>query len=545
MPKVVIMGKGVDVTPTFQGVLTPIPILYNHYEKKFVPALLQGSITARSMTDGLTIGFPALYGFYAPAKSDKKSVPETGLTFADIRAKYCNDDQFERSAFAYGREIFDKAWDELEKVTTAPDVESNKWSIIKHDKVEDTMEVVMDVVQAMQDKIIDTVENEYFRQGTLLERAGTYRWMGLSVEGGNHITTPLIIPKLISGKVDLFMSASTVPQGSDGRAITPHRENISHALMSGLIHGFEGRDRWTKTTAIRAALFHYIYNDSLNVETLLAAAARAGVFPRLGSVIETPGRTAGAWRYLASLALSLEYFRKHYVDSIQKPVGTVEYLFSGSGVASVLEEKVKRYFSSAFINVEQGSGDGGVVFFPAQNTAGSSFYFDFVHERPGAWNGGPETDGCTKLIISESPRAHCDFDPSVAFITKDLILTESEEERTRYIYRPVTIEPSRTVRLYSIFVGAGLTMRQILIKDVFDNQKYQASELLQAMMVGWPPAYAPKYLILTDQNVPSRISNFLDVDVDWATNIKELKLSKQANAYIGQGFVDEDTVVEE
>jgi hypothetical protein len=351
----------------------------------------------------------------------------------------------------------------------------------------------------------------------------------------------MIIPKIVGGKEDIILNGHIVPLDDTGKAIRPFKEQLDTELLSGLLHGFENRRKWNEATSLRAAFLQYTYGNSLNLETLLAASARTGLTPRLGSQIRV-GRTGnvGAWKLLAALSVSLEYFREHYIDNIRDNVCQVEYVFSGAGVHQALEKKIMRYVNSSFTQVKSEQSASGLLFFPSTNAVGTEYKFTY----PEAREYKDSKRYHTVLQPTESPRTYAVFNSQSVPITKDMIVNVEEQDLTEYAWKPVTIEPSRTVRLYVKFLGMGLRKREILVKDYFDSSPpYEASELLKTLMIGWTPAYAPTSFVLSDTQHPSRIANFFDFEFHWG--VKSDEVLKQVNERMDSAKAGQEETVDD
>jgi hypothetical protein len=260
------------------------------------------------------------------------------------------------------------------------------------------------------------------------------------------------------------------------------------------------------------------------METLLAAAARAGIFPRLGSEIQFgTASSTPVYRLLAALAIAWDFFRTYYVEAVPRNEGEVSYLFSGSGVSKVLEEKVKRYVNSAFLHVKGGTEGGGLTFFPASNAFGSNYRFDFVQSM----DAEKQKNDLTTISQADSPQHHVVWDSNPVTISRDLILTVQEEDKMQYSWRPTLIDPSRTIRHYFRFVGAGLRTNEVIIKDRIDSGRvYQPSALFKSLLLGWAPAYNPSSILLTGLAEPSSLSKFFNFDWRWGTDLPEFAMAK-------------------
>jgi hypothetical protein len=504
-------GRGIDTTPQFTGITSPVVLAYNHAEYRFSPALLQSGVSAITMPDGIAVRWKAMYGYH-PGERDLK------MSF--------RDDEWERNAFAFGYKIAQECY---QMVKSRPGVGqtsgANRLNNPKGLEVagERIIEVVLEETKAMRDRVIDRLENRYFHRGIVREQQGHYRWIGLSTQH-RKLTTPARIPKMIGESLPLHLTSSLVPLDGTGRQITPYRDDIAQAVLSGIVHGLQGRARWSKDCSITAAFLQYCFGDRFDMETLLAASARAGIFPRLGSEVQYGVATSvSVYRILVAFAICWDFFRTYYVEAVPRNEGEVSYLFSGSGVSKVLEEKVKRYVNSSFLHVKGGAEGGGLTFFPASNAPGSRYSFDYVRSMDAEQQKGH----LTTISQSETPQHFVVWDSQPVLISRDLILTVQEEEKMQYTWRPVLIDPSRTIRHYVRFVGAGLRTNEVFVRDRIDTGRtYQPSALFKSLLLGWAPAYNPSSMLLTGLAEPSSLSKYFNFDWRWGTDIPEFAMAK-------------------
>lgn len=505
-------GRGIDTTPQFTGITSPVVLGYNHSEYRFSAALLQSGVSAITMPDGISVRWKALYGYHPGMR--------------EIRMHGSDPQWWERNAFAFGYKIAQECYEMLASRPAVGQVKGvDRLNVPRPHEVagERIVEVVLEEVKAMRDRVIDRLENVYFHRGIIRETQGHYRWIGLSTQH-RKLTTPAKIPKMIGESLPLHLTASLVPLDGTGRQITPYRDDIAQSVLSGILHGLEGRPKWSKTCSITAAMLQYCFGDRFDLETLLAAAARAGLFPRLGSTLRYGMATeTSVYRVLAALAIAWDFFRTYYVEAVPRNEGEVAYLFSGSGVSKVLEEKVKRYVNSAFLHVKGGAEGGGLTFFPASNAFGSLYSFDFVQSM----DAEQRKADLTMISQAESPQHHVVWDSNPVTISSDLILTVQEEEKMQYSWRPTLIEPSRSIRHYVRFVGAGLRTNEVIIKDRIDGgRSYQPSALFKSLILGWAPAYSPSSILLTGLAEPSSLEKFFNFDWRWGTDLPEFAMSK-------------------
>lgn len=520
MVKLQTIGTGEEIELSeFASLSSILPILYNHRDKQMQTALLQGMPSVTAGGDQVTIDFQALYGFYPAPQFLTGNEPGIGDGFSgkaresnagyDLRGEILKETvkgDLERSAFKYGAHIFRACFKLLAKMQLTGSMQKYA-TVTSHVDGIKYVEVVIDTLNAMRDRVIDNLENQVVLFDRLRDNRGHYRWIGLRTRGV-ELTTPMKLPKLIGGQRDLFLSASVMP--SDGNSfIRPRDDNVANAVVSGMIHGLEGRTQWNAETAIRASIFHHTYGDAVSPELIFSAGSRAGLSPRLGSTIRTSGGTKGkgAWQYLAALALAYDFFRTYYITSFGQPVGSVQYGFSGGGVAQILENKIKRYISSSSVSVkdEVNPSPGGLVHFPSTNAPSQQYAFGFVRRRPGAWTSHDKS--MTRITQYDGETISANFESTPTKISSEMFLLQSEEQRNNDNWKPVVISSVPSVIKQREYVGSGLHVTRMRVKDRFDPHTVLPSELLSSLLTGWQHAYEPSGLIFTDNPVGSNIKD--------------------------------------
>jgi hypothetical protein len=520
-------GEEIEISE-FAGLSTIFPILYNHRDQKFQSALLQGMPSVSAGSDQVTIDFQTLFGFY-PALQESEQTHKVSPAYS-IGGKPLEETrkgELERSAFKYGAHIFRACYtllgnmqltgSDMKYATTRSTVDNTEY-----------VEIVIDTLKAMRDRVIDSIENQIVLYDKLRDNGGHYRWIGLNT-ANVKLTTPLILPRLIGGQRDLYMTASVMP--SNGSTfIKPRDDDVAHAVVSGMIHGFEGRRGWDESTAIRASLFHYTYGDAISPELLFSAASRAGLTPRLGTMLSNRPQSGGmgAWRYLAALALSYDFFRTYYLSTFGKPVGSVQYGFSGGGVAQILESKIKRYISAASVTTkdEVSPSPGGLTFLPSTNAPDQQYGFSFVMRNQRAWT--EKVRDVTRITQYDGETLRANYQPMPVNISKEMYVIQPEEDRNNDNWRPVIIQSVPSVIRYRDYVGIGLHATRMRIKDKVDQRKARPSEMLASLMLGWTPSFDPAGLIFSDMPVGSGIR-----DIYKLQDVRTVSNSQRP----GEGFI--------
>jgi hypothetical protein len=511
-----VIGKGEEITiREFTGLSSVFPIVYNHRDSQMQSALLQGMPSVTAGGDQVTIDFQTLYGFYPSMQAgedDQSPRPMYGLKGKALEDR--NRGDLERSAFLYGSDIYRACFDLLGKMRLTGS-DSKYYEITETQDQVKYVEVVIDTLKAMRDRVINDIENQVVLHDMLKESRGHYRWIGLRTGAGKRgipLTTPMKLPRMIGGQRDLFLTTSTMPTNG-GSFIRPRADDVAHTVVSGMIHGFEGRTEWDEYTAIRASLFHHTYGDSVSPELIFSAAARAGLYPRLGTKLAV-GKTGGhfAWRHLGALALAYDFFRTYYIPSFGQPVGSVQYAFSGGGVAQILENKIKRYISSAAVNLSDdiNPSPGGLVFLPSTNAPDQKYSFSFVRRQPDAYT--KPSLRCTTIAPYDGETLSTKFQSNPTRITKELFMIQEPDDRREDAWRPVLIDSVPSLVSYRKYIAAGLYVTRMKIKDKVDPKAVPPSELVSSLLMGWNPAFEPKAMLFTNTPVGSGVRDIFNLD---------------------------------
>lgn len=490
--KLILEGKGVDETPSVGQLATPLPIVYCGFDKTWEVALLQGWPGVGVTEGSVVLKWNTLYGYCR--EEDKY--------------QYQQDQQWERTAFEMGYVVFNAVLKELE---ATPGIQS-----IASENGEKTLEINLEDILRLRDRIIGIIENKFVVTGRLTDRNGGYKWIGLGSHIGNNVqppTTPIGIPNILEGGKPLTLTGSPTPYSLEGDSLIHTMDDKnSTAVWCGLIHGFEAQPAWMEKCAIRAAFLQYVLNGNADLDVLLAINSRAGLIPRLSSVdTRGNGPEPYAWKRIVALGIAWHFFNMYYLNGEwRQPVGQVRFSYPGQQTGPVLEQKLLRYTQSPFITVsEETKAMNGLFFFPSTNVPGTEYGFNFVRYM------SPYVAGSRTSIIEPidiAPR-YVKWENTPIPVDRLSIMSLTEEQQTGFKYQPVLIEPSRSVRTLVTYMGAGLRGRQMVIRDRLDKLPWEPSEVTRSMIIGWNPAYEPRSMVFHKLANSAMLDDYKDFEV--------------------------------
>jgi hypothetical protein len=501
--RLVTEGMGVDMTFPSEQMSTPTPIIFSPFDKVDDIALLQGGISATAVENGLAIKFLAPFGYFV---NDENFPPMEALR-----------GRWERNAFYMAYHVYNAVLNRL----SDPAV---KQRIAKVDGSKQ-LHIELGELAGLVDQINLYLQETFAKTYRLREERGYYRWIGLAAQkdgAERPPTTVMVIPSVIEGSKNIFLRANTVPFAPDSSTpMIPFDSNIHHAVISGLVHGVEGRQKYTARTAIRAAFLDYVFKGDLDLQKLIAATSRAGMFPRLGSEC-----TLGdfMWKRVAALGIAYDFFKRNYIPTPASNIGEVRYIFSGSGFTKVLEDAILTYLSAGMLTPSDQTSlkSGGLFFLPSTNDPDASFRFSFC------MNTDKEKYYTTIHVTDLKQRIYMKYHADPLNVSRDGMLNVSEDQQKEYGIRPVTIEPIHSVRQEVKYLGAGFENRSMIVKDRLDETgPWQPSELLRILTLGWAPAYTPSFIMLCRNSMgAAKLDEFRDFNMLTSQSMAETKEKK-------------------
>jgi hypothetical protein len=470
-------------------------MIYSGWDNAFDLALLQGGLDAATVPQGLVVKWNALYGYVRTQRPEIRGVEPNS---SELNA-------LERRAFEFAHAVYTYVYEYVQPIG-ARRTSHNGDTIL---------EIEIEELRGLEDKIMNHLENVFFRSGRIRDYDGQYHWIGLDAYQGQNkmeVSTPIKIPNLIEGRKDINLIASVTPYSSEAdHPIDGRSDDYQTALISGLIHAFEDRTRYNEHCAIRAALISYVFSGSFRPEVLLAAAARVSLYPRLGSMDKADRLF---WKKIYALGVAWTFFDRYYSpqNGWKRPVGQVRYIFSGQGAADLIAKKILRYAKSSMVNLSEdieSSSTEGIFWFPANNTPGNIYKFGFAKYHPVGSKGQHSI-----IEPNDAARIYMKWRSDPVLVTEDKILNLDMDQQQSWDFHPVILSRSKSIRFNFEYLGAGLVSRHTTIKDILEkNTEWMPSDMLKTLITGWPPSYTPKGAILVHQHNPTQLNEFKDFTV--------------------------------
>jgi hypothetical protein len=488
-----ILGKGLDATPEDKAVSTFLPIIYTGWDNLYDVGLLQDGPTGQSDGQGIVIKWNAPFACWRP------ELPIRQLGVKDAKLK---KEALERNAFEYGYHIFKYIYNELKDTPT---------KLSSRNGVQ-MMHVQMEEMRALEDNMMNKLENVFFRSGRLRDYDSQYKWIGLETVKGKMkipVTTPLEIPNVIEGRKPIVMIGSITPfDHNSDNILTGRDDGYSASVLSGMWHAFQDRISFNERCSMYGAFVQSVFGGMFDMSTLLAAATRRALTPRLGSHF---GNDVQAWRKLVTFSIAWRYFDSHYECKWGRPDGQVRYGFIGESLSGsdVLLKKIMRFLRSCQVNMtedlESTSGGGGYFFLPSTNMPGSIYRFGFVEYKP--VNAGTPR---TTLEPWDMGKVFSKWkEPLTVDESKNLELDRDQQQS--WEFHPITLEKSKSIRLNFNYIGAGLVTRTMDIRDTLDpDEGWKPSDLMKSLITGWPAMYEPRGIILAHQTNPVMLNEYQD-----------------------------------
>lgn len=476
-----------------ESLTTFFPIFYHPEDGVCDVGLIQGGVQVGAVENGLAITYDAPFGHYL--RRDQRTILPT-----DRQGKpQKRSGQWERDAFSYGYYAFLHALNMVKAYT-------DQIVTVRHQQPSETekfLTIVVNEIQALEDRVMISLVDTFARSFRLRDDRSYFRNIGLAQvtdHGSVYPSTIMKIPNVIEGTRNVFLRAGTVPyQPGTSQPVLPMDVNIFHIWHDGVMHAFENQVKYEPACAIRSAMFHSTWKEKYGINTLLAGASRCGIFPRLGSQ-DNQGNFL--WQKLAALAMVHKYYGTYYNASQPDVIGEMRYIFSGTGLTKVLEQLISMYIESSMLAVQTQATNTktGVFFMPATNSMDASFCLAFFNDPKNV-----ERDAMVMNISDLRSKLYWHYAEDTVRVADDGFIDVTEEQMHDDKWRSMTIVPIHTVREKKLFLGAGFERRTLEITDTYNDEKWDPSEMVETLTLGWKPRFSPKSVILRNTQTPSRL----------------------------------------
>lgn len=485
-------GFGVDQTPVAEldKITTPIITYMSPMDRKLGVAMLQGGMTAGFSERGIGISWKTVYGYYRSKKQLK------GEEHPSKWAKHDEKQDWEKYASDMGYHAFKDVFDALQQV------DEHKYMRVG----EDWIEMVFEDLEGLEALIFHDLNNRYFKQGgKLRDDAGHYRWIGLSTESGGKLqppTTQLAYERFVRSEKDLILTSTVEPfESSSENPTTIRTDGAALAVMTGIVAAFEKEERYEYNSAVRTALLNYVFSGDFRPVRVLAAAARAGYMPRMGSSVDTGAieskRVEWFAKRLFALGKTWEWFKLRYPElAFGRQTCTVKYGVPATGLTSVILDELTRYSTQGLIQIKDaksGVGSEGLFFLPAQNGFGVTHRFAFVENAN-------EIGSRVSISMTQGPIQRAEYTAEPLMIGKKVFMDLTEAQQMSWMIQPVVADSIETVYQRTKWLGGGLKSVDTVIKDrVYPEEAPSlGSAMVKTLIAGWRPAFEPNALLLNE-----------------------------------------------
>lgn len=276
--KIVISGTGEPIEKPLANYKSPFVLLYSAFDRDIDIALLQGSMAIGVAEFGLALRFNTLY---CQTFGDPHRRNVTWDTY-DRMLDYMDMREWERDAFQYARVVFSychqRVIERYGNEISFPQTRSKD--------IQQVMEVTFRDLDTFKQMLRLELNSMFRTTGRLRDLDSQYRFVGLEAEvDGKYIpcSSALRLPRSFREKEDFIITAEVSPTTSEGQIASPYADRARTSVLSGLIHGFEGRTKWNERCSLHSAVLDYIASGNWTTNELIAACSRSGAYPRLSS----------------------------------------------------------------------------------------------------------------------------------------------------------------------------------------------------------------------------------------------------------------------
>jgi len=164
-----------------------------------------------------------------------------------------------------------------------------------------------------------------------------------------------------------------------------------------------------------------------------------------------------------------------------------------------------------FVNLKNkaDTGASGLFFIPPVNISGAHFRLGMVKN---VLEAGDVKGKIWPTDVTE--RQFFDWVSTPYSIEdKDKVLKVSSAEQDTYTYHPIIQEVSSSLRMEKVHQGGGWYFELLHLRDELDGGRFNASDLLEMMYLGFPPAFEPVSLITKYGYGRSHLSELKDLVV--------------------------------
>jgi hypothetical protein len=507
-----VRAKGETLKPEAYGYTSPWSVFYNPHNNAAMVGLLQGSPEVTAYDRALFIHWQAPFAYLPRQNDDYETAFRPGSPRTGAEQER---DRLGRKPMLWAADVFEHVWEALDDEQIA---KRFKWDA-KRWQNERFFEFFIDEVYAIEWKIANRLNTHCQTKDGLGAANGNYIWLG-GKRGNTELTTRLAIHTEAKGK-PLIAFGGKVPMLPGSEAALPNDyDRYGQMLMTGLLHALERQRTYQQECAIRASQFMEVTKGNCNLETLLTAASRVAIHPRVSSTI-----AAGEWVFPVVKGIVALYFAWNWISQQVSPtwgapICNVRYMVPELKSSTALAEEIRYFFRSVYDYTEDPRtiGAGGTCYFPSDNSPDRkqmkvAFPREATNEND-LMHCIPQTLSSRQLEFANEP----------IVVMERSVLNLPKDKQHKYMRYPVVFADTRGYYDEEFWLGEyGRTKERRTIVDYMDYMPqlgvFPPSTLVRTFCIGWPIEGTQPFHVSNDPDCPTNNVDFNDVKFELAGQV--------------------------